>query len=89
MWMPPPLALEVKEIEAKCSTWAWKGYNINYLVYPEATGDNTSTNLPCFWFTVLVLVLLIGAADRYEILPENSFTWSPLKRLYLRDLILY
>ncbi|KZV33097.1 pheophytinase, chloroplastic [Dorcoceras hygrometricum] len=37
---PPPL--EVKEIDAKCSTWVWRGYDINYLVYPEADGGNSS-----------------------------------------------
>ncbi|CAI9771970.1 unnamed protein product [Fraxinus pennsylvanica] len=38
------LPLGVSEINEKCKKWVWKGYTINYFVYPE--GHNDSSNLP-------------------------------------------
>ncbi|XP_075509336.1 uncharacterized protein LOC142545824 [Primulina tabacum] len=71
--LPPPL--ELKEIDAKCSTWVWKGYNINYLVYPEADGSNTSTNPP------LLLVHGFGASIAHwrrniPVLAQNHTVYS-------------
>ncbi|XP_073043631.1 uncharacterized protein [Primulina eburnea] len=71
--LPPPL--ELKEIYAKCSTWVWKGYNINYLVYPEADGSNTSTNPP------LLLVHGFGASIAHwrrniPVLAQNHTVYS-------------
>lgn len=38
------LPLDVSEINEKCKKWVWKGYTINYFVYPE--GNNDSSNPP-------------------------------------------
>ncbi|CAA3015114.1 pheophytinase, chloroplastic [Olea europaea subsp. europaea] len=38
------LPLEVSEINEKCKKWVWKGYTINYFVYPG--GNNDSSNPP-------------------------------------------
>ncbi|XP_051123544.1 uncharacterized protein LOC127246305 isoform X2 [Andrographis paniculata] len=40
--LPP---LELGEINAKCKKWVWKGYTINYLVYP-ADSAAAATNRP-------------------------------------------
>lgn len=34
--LPP---LEVSEIDGKCKKWGWRGYAINYFVYPEISGE--------------------------------------------------
>lgn len=52
-YLPP---LEVSEIDGKCKRWVWKGYSINYFVYPEGNGDAATTNPP------LLLVHGFGAS---------------------------
>lgn len=51
--LPP---LEVSEIDGKCKKWVWKGYSINYFVYPQGNGDTATVNPP------LLLVHGFGAS---------------------------
>ncbi|KAL2538911.1 alpha/beta-hydrolase superfamily protein [Forsythia ovata] len=39
------LPLEVSEINEKCKKWVWKGYTINYFVYPEINNDTSNPPL--------------------------------------------
>lgn len=51
--LPP---LEVSEIDGKCKKWEWRGYAINYFVYPEINGEAANANPP------LLLVHGFGAS---------------------------
>ncbi|KAL2513351.1 alpha/beta-Hydrolases superfamily protein [Abeliophyllum distichum] len=39
------LPLKVSEINEKCKKWGWKGYTINYFVYPEINNDTSNPPL--------------------------------------------
>lgn len=52
-FLPP---LEVSEIDGKCRKWVWRGYSINYFVYPEISGEPADVNPP------LLLVHGFGAS---------------------------
>lgn len=41
--LPP---LEVSEIDGKCKKWAWRGYTINYFVYPEISSEAAAVVKP-------------------------------------------
>ncbi|KAH6775118.1 alpha/beta-Hydrolases superfamily protein [Perilla frutescens var. hirtella] len=74
--LPP---LEVREIDGKCKKWVWKGYAINYLVYPEISGDAADVNPP------LLLVHGFGASIAHW--RRNIPTLAQSHTVYAIDLI--
>lgn len=75
--LPP---LEVGEIDGKCKKWEWKGYAINYFVYPEISGDAAADVNP-----PLLLVHGFGASIAHW--RRNIPTLAQTHTVYSIDLI--
>ncbi|GFP81430.1 uncharacterized hydrolase yugf [Phtheirospermum japonicum] len=75
-FLPP---LEVSEIVAKCRKWVWRGYTINYFVYPESNSDTAAMNPP------LLLVHGFGASIAHW--RRNIPTLAQSSTVYAIDLI--
>ncbi|KAL8482491.1 hypothetical protein ACS0TY_028605 [Phlomoides rotata] len=75
-YLPP---LEVSEIDGKCKRWVWRGYNINYFVYPEENGDAATMKPP------LLLVHGFGASIAHW--RRNIPTLAQSHTVYTIDLL--
>ncbi|KAL3641451.1 hypothetical protein CASFOL_016419 [Castilleja foliolosa] len=74
--LPP---LEVGEIDGKCKKWVWRGYTVNYFVYPEINSDAAAMNPP------LLLVHGFGASIAHW--RRNIPTLAQSSTVYAIDLI--
>ncbi|GER27559.1 alpha/beta-Hydrolases superfamily protein [Striga asiatica] len=74
--LPP---LEVREIDGKCRKWVWRGYAINYFVYPQIDGDVAGVSPP------LLLVHGFGASIAHW--RRNIPTLAQGHTVYAIDLI--
>ncbi|KAK4413378.1 hypothetical protein Salat_2750400 [Sesamum alatum] len=75
--LPP---LDVSEVNRKSKKWVWKGYTINYLVYPEGSSDAaTAVNPP------LLLVHGFGASIAHW--RRNIPTLAQSHTVYAIDLL--
>ncbi|CAA0827775.1 alpha/beta-Hydrolases superfamily protein [Striga hermonthica] len=74
--LPP---LEVREIDGKCRKWVWKGYAVNYFVYPQIDGDVAGVSPP------LLLVHGFGASIAHW--RRNIPTLAQGRTAYAIDLI--
>ncbi|PIN11417.1 putative hydrolase/acyltransferase (alpha/beta hydrolase superfamily) [Handroanthus impetiginosus] len=74
--LPP---LEVSEINEKCKKWVWRGYTINYLVYPEGNSDSAGVRPP------LLLVHGFGASIAHW--RRNIPTLAQSHTVYAIDLL--
>ncbi|KAI3464327.1 hypothetical protein Pfo_020990 [Paulownia fortunei] len=75
-FLPP---LEVSEIDGKCKKWVWKGYTINYFVYPEGDRDTAARSPP------LLLVHGFGASIAHW--RRNIPTLAQSHTVYAIDLL--
>lgn len=75
-FLPP---LEVSEIDGKCRKWVWRGYSINYCVYPEISGEAADGNPP------LLLVHGFGASIAHW--RRNIPTLAQSHTVYAIDLL--
>ncbi|XP_057793643.1 pheophytinase, chloroplastic [Salvia miltiorrhiza] len=75
--LPP---LEVGEIDRKCKKWAWRGYAINYFVYPEISSEATADVKP-----PLLLVHGFGASIAHW--RRNIPTLAQSHTVYTIDLL--
>ncbi|KAL1542805.1 pheophytinase, chloroplastic [Salvia divinorum] len=73
-------ALEVSEIVGKCKKWAWRGYAINYFVYPEISSEAAADVKP-----PLLLVHGFGASIAHW--RRNIPTLAQSHTVYTIDLI--
>ncbi|KAK4391270.1 hypothetical protein Sango_2190300 [Sesamum angolense] len=74
--LPP---LDVSEINRKSRKWAWRGYTISYLVYPEGSSDVDAVNPP------LLLVHGFGASIAHW--RRNIPTLAQSHTVYAIDLL--
>ncbi|KAL0314114.1 UNVERIFIED_CONTAM: hypothetical protein Sangu_2255800 [Sesamum angustifolium] len=74
--LPP---LDVSEINRKSRKWAWRGYTISYLVYPEGSSDADAVNPP------LLLVHGFGASIAHW--RRNIPTLAQSHTVYAIDLL--
>ncbi|XP_042062771.1 pheophytinase, chloroplastic [Salvia splendens] len=73
-------ALEVSEIDGKCKKWAWRGYAINYFVYPEISSEAAADVKP-----PLLLVHGFGASIAHW--RRNIPTLAQSHTVYTIDLL--